>query len=261
MIKSTWSWVILLFIAANASAQSEEATPTRSWKFNSVGINYGVIHDRYKEMSLDMMYDFTKNPALLDRNLTGLQEDLYRTSDGLRMGLQATLRYQSPNASLGHEIRLGGYYSGREPLISYNNGFNAIDEPMGEEIIYCNVVNEYGLDATYIVRKPLGARKIVNVYTGAGVSLGGSFNSQLVVMERSYDDTGFMTSDTDSFYGAKSSLFSRIQVPVGIQFVVANTVNINIETGLGVGMQSVFGGNSYFIPSALGYRFGLSYVL
>ncbi len=260
MKKISSGLALLLLTATTVSAQTETTNPAPKWTIHSFGINYGSVHDRYQDMSLEMMYDFTKNPALLDRNLTGLEENLYRVSTGYRLGIQTTFRAQRPNSSIGHEIRLGASWSGREPLISFSDPYNEEQMQPRDEIIYCNVVNEYGLDGAYLLRKSFG-NGWFSVYSGAGLSLGTSVNSQLVVMERSYDENGMMTSDTDSFYGAKSSLFSRVQVPIGIQFTLLQKVNFLAETRFGVGMQSMFGGRSYFMPLATGFRLGLSYNL
>ena len=68
MKKSIFGLVVLLLTATTVSAQSEKSNNTKAWKIGSVGINYGTVHDKYQDMSLDMMYDFTKNTALLNRN-------------------------------------------------------------------------------------------------------------------------------------------------------------------------------------------------
>ncbi len=261
MNKSMYGLVVIMLTATTLSAQTETTEKSPNWKFSSIGVNYGSVYDRYQEMSLDMMYDFTKNPALLNRDLSGLYENLYRESSGVRFGLQTTLTAQRPNATIGHEIRLGASYSSREPMISYSDPFDIMQMEARDEIIYCNVVNEIGLDGAYILRKSFGKKGWFSAYTGAGISLGGAFNSQLVVMECSYDETGLMVSDTDSFYDAKSSMFTRLQVPIGIQFTMLKKVNFNIETAIGVGAQSVFGGRSYFMPVSTGFRLGLSYNL
>lgn len=259
MTKSIVGFVAVLLTATTVSAQTE-TTKSPTWRLSSFGLNIGTVHDVYQRMNLDMMYDFTQNSALLDRDLTGMEEILYRESSGGRVGLNVTLSADRPNARYGHEIRLGAFFSNREPLISYHAP-SEFGEASGSSIIYCNVVNEVSLEGTYLLRRSLGKKEKFSLYGGAGISLGSSFNNKLVVMESSSDSTGMFASGSDSFYAGKSSLFTRVNVPVGIQANLINRVSFNFETIIGVGMQSVFGGRNYFIPFSGGIRLGISYNL
>ena len=259
MTKSIAGFVALI-LTSTLSAQTETSTPSTSWRLSSFGINVGTVHDVYQRMNLDMMYDFTENPALLDRDLTGMQENLYRESSGSRLGLNVSLEANRPNARFGHEIRLGAFFSNREPMISYHQS-SADENFASTNIIYCNIVNEVSIEGAYLLHKTLGRRGWFSAYAGAGLSIGSSFNNQLVVMESSSDSTGMFATGNDSFYDAKSSLFTRVNIPIGIQATVLKKVNFNFETNIGVGMQSVFGGRNYFMPVTSGIRLGLSYNL
>jgi hypothetical protein len=259
MTKSIVGFVAVLLTATTVSAQTETTT-SPTWRLSSFGINIGTIHDVYQRMNLDMMYDFSQNSALLDRDLTGMDENLYRESSGGRVGLNVTLTADRPNARFGHEIRLGAFFSNREPLISYHEPSES-GEFSGRSIIYCNIVNEVSVDGTYLLRRSLGKKEKFSVYAGAGISLGTSFKNQLVVMETSSDTTGTFEPSNDSFYDGKSSLFTRVNVPIGIQANLLNKISFNLEATIGAGMQSVYGGRSYFMPFSGGLRLGLSYNL
>ncbi len=260
MIKSIFGLVAILLSATTVSSQTESMKAPK-WKVNSIGLNVGTVHDIYRRMNLDMMYDFTQNPALLDRDLTGMNNNLYRQSTGGRLGLNVTLTANRPNARFGHELRFGAFYSSREPMISFYDSNSEIDNFSSNRIIYCNVVNEVSLEGAYLVRKSFGKKGWFSTYTGLGITLGTSFNNQMVVMESTTDSSGMNISGQDSFYDAKSSLFTRVNMPIGIQATILRKVNINLETNIGVGVQSVFGGRNYFMPLTSGIRLGLSYNL
>ena len=259
MTKSILGLVAVLLTATAVSAQTE-TTKAPGWRISSFGLNVGTVHDIYQRMNLDMMYDFTQNPALLDRDLAGMDQNIYRESNGSRLGLNVTLTTDGRNDRVLHELRLGAFYSNREPMISFYDPIT-MDDMSSTRIIYCNIVNEVSLDGAYLLRKQIGRRGWLSAYAGLGMTLGTSFNNELVVMESTTDSTGMNVSGQDSFYEAKSSLFTRVNIPIGFQATILRKVNFNLETNLGVGVQSVFGGRSYFMPLTTGMRIGLSYNL
>jgi len=261
MTKLMLGWVALIFMATTASAQTKTMQKTSNWRIGSIGLDIGHVHDVYQRMNLDMMYDFTRNSALLDRDLSGLKERLYRESSGNRLGLNVILKRNRPDARFDHEIRLGAFYSNREPMILYDYATPYFDDLSTSTVIYCNVVNEASLEGTYLLRKSFGKNDWFSTYAGLGVFLGGSFNNRLVVMESATDTEGNETLQENNFYAAKSSVFTRAQLPIGIQATVLKKVNFSLETHFGVGMQSVVGGRSYFMPTTTGLRFGVSYNL
>ena len=143
-MKRSILFVLLVIVSGIANAQSEK-TPVKlkKLKLNSIGIEFGIMNDRYSKMNLESMYDLTKNPALLDRDLTGYEGSLYRSSHGGRMGINAT--FTPMNSFTGkyrtnHEVRFGVFYSPREPLISYSR---TEEDGSYSSIIYCNMVNEF----------------------------------------------------------------------------------------------------------------------
>ncbi|NRA13173.1 MAG: hypothetical protein HRT57_14590 [Crocinitomicaceae bacterium] len=56
------------------------------------------------------------------------------------------------------------------------------------------------------------------------------------------------SSRTETAYEGKSSIFTRAYAPVGIRFQLFKHFNIGLETNIGIGIQSVVGGQTYLIP-------------
>lgn len=259
MTKSSLLIAALTTLTFSSTAQIETEIPNNKWKISSIGGEYGFIRDSYQKMDMGTMIDFTKNPALLERDLYGYTENLYRTSSGVKLGLNVTLTSGKMTSNWSNEIRLGAFYSGREPMITYNSGSGFDDDH--SSIIYCNVVNEISLDGAYIFRRTSDKFDWFSVYGGIGVNLGSSFSSKLIVME---NDFNFQNEDwnfTQESYDAKSSVFSRVYLPVGMQFTLFKHYNLGLESNIGIGMQSVVKGRSYLMPlntgltAKIGYNF------
>ncbi|PHR33159.1 MAG: hypothetical protein COA38_05570 [Fluviicola sp.] len=246
----TKSIILVAFIALSGSTFAQEnATKVKKFKLNSIGIDFGYTGDRYSKMNLESMYDLTKNPSLLDRDLNGYTSSLYRSSDGGRIGINASFTpFSTANDSYNtnHEVRFGAYYSSREPLISYNR----IDaDGTRNSIIYCNMVQELSLTGAYLIRKSPAKAKWFSVYAGLGASLGSSFNDKMVVMESHYDPNDYSTiTNENAFYEAKSSFYSRVYAPIGLDVTIFNRVRLGLEGTIGVGMQNVYGGKTYVMP-------------
>lgn len=242
--------ILFALIAISGSTIAQETTvKVKKLKLNSIGVDFGYAGDRYSKMNLESMYDLTKNPALLDRDLNDYTSSLYRSSEGGRFGINASFTpFSTANDSYNtnHEIRFGAYFSSREPLISYDrtdvNGNH-------NSIIYCNMVREISLTGAYLIRKSPAKAKWFSVYAGLGASLGTSFNDKMVVMENSYSPNDYMSGTFDiEVYEAKSSFYSRVYAPLGMDVTIFNRVRLGLEATVGVGMQNVYGGKTYLMP-------------
>lgn len=249
----------------------------KTWRFASVGVEFGTMRDTYQKMNLQAMQDFTMNPALLSRDLTGFTENLRRDSPGSKMGINVTLSSERAN-NWSHEIRMGLFYSSREPMINFTNGggpYSSNGVFVSQEIksvIYCTAINEIALDGAYILRKTGKNRASwFSYYAGLGMNLGSSFNTRTFVIEH----TTPATVSSNSFgtqiqeqgtgvttgYQAKESVFTRLYVPIGVQATFFKRVGLGLESNIGVGMQSVVKGKSYFLPFNAGVTAKLSYSL
>ncbi len=95
----------------------------------------------------------------------------------MKIGVNVTLSSGLQTGNWEHEVRLGAFYSNREPLISYNQ----YSETNGDyrSIIYCNVVNEMSLDGAYILRRRSQKRQWFSLYTGLGVTAWTTINNQV----------------------------------------------------------------------------------
>ncbi|MCH2223554.1 MAG: hypothetical protein MK066_02200 [Crocinitomicaceae bacterium] len=251
--------LILVIATVSSSVFSQKSTEkASSLKLNSIGVELGVNLDIYQNMNLQTMHDLTQNPALLSRDLTDHNATFYRNSFGGRFGINAS--FTPANAS--REIRFGASYIVSEPMISYDrNEMNG----NSHSIIYCNMVNEVNLNGAYLFKKSPVIAPWLNFYAGVGTSLGSSFNNQMVVMENTntIDQTteeSTFTHETD-FYASKSSFYGRIYAPLGISATILRKVRFGIEGTIGTGVQSVYGGKTYFMPFSGGLKTTLAYVL
>lgn len=258
----TKSIILVALIVLSGSAFAQENTVKgKKFKLNSIGIDFGHTGDRYSKMNLESMYDLTKNPSLLDRDLNGYTSSLYRSSDGGRIGVNASFTQTgttNDSFNTNHELRFGAYYSSREPLISYNR----IDaDGINNSIIYCNVVQEVSLTGAYLIRKSPVKAKWFSVYAGLGVSLGSSFNDRMVVMENSYDPNNYSEgTNANASYEAKSSFYSRVYAPIGLDVTIFNRVRLGLEGTIGVGMQNVYNGKTYGMPLSSSITTKIAYV-
>jgi hypothetical protein len=259
MYKHTLLVASLIAFSFSSSAQTETGIGKSPWKVGSFGVNLGGVRDSYQKMDLSSMYDLTKNPALLDRDLTGYEEDIQRVSGGATVGLNLTLISDRGNSGWQHEIRLGGSFSSREPMIHYRQP--GVDPASSTNtLIYCHVVNEFNVSGAYLFRKSPKAAPWFSVYGGLGVNVGSSFNSKVMVIENSFEwDNPSTSTNSTSAYQGKESIFSRVYAPVGVQFQLFNHFNLGLETNIGVGMQNVIGGDSYFMPITTGVQLLVSY--
>ena len=261
MIKSSILAIAALTISLTGYSQVEGGTSTpEKWHITSFGSEIGILRDSYNKMNLESMYDFTANPALLDRNLDGYNETLYRESTGVKIGANVTLTSGTMSGKWSHEVRLGAFYSNREPLVSYNRSFN--EEEVYKTIIYCNVVNEIALDGAYILRRKSTRRPWISVYGGLGANLGATFNNQMVIMEQASmigENGGFENSN--EYYDGKESIMARVYIPFGLQISIFNRVLLGMESNLGVGLQSVINGKTYLTRANSGFVLKMGYQL
>lgn len=268
MIKSSMCISVFLALAWSSTAQVNKETIKTGWRITSATIDYGQIKDKYSKMDLETMYDFTKNPELLDRDLSGYSESLFRESEGIKIGASIILSSGRLTGNWEHEARLGALYSNREPFILYSKG--TIETEM-HTIIYCNVVNEFSLDGAYILRRKNLKHQWLSFYTGLGLNLGATINNELVVMDYSYDsESAFSGSENEGItmgettngeesYDAKESVISRLYIPLGVQVSFFDKVSLGLESNMGIGFQSMIKGKTYFTRANTGLVVKLGY--
>jgi hypothetical protein len=258
---------VLLLMAISAisswSFAQNETKKIRGLKINSIGIEVGTNRDTYQKMDLETMYDLTQNPALLDRDLNGYESNFYRTTSGGKIGFNLSFTPYSRKTgeyNSAHEIRLGAHYVNSEPLISY---YKFGQQGISSSFMYCNMVNEVSLNGAYLFKKSPTIAPWLSFYAGVGASLGSSFNNKMLVMEStitSNDDTSSKYSYESDFYDAKSSFYSRIYAPLGINVTIFNKVQFGFEGTIGSGMQSVYDGKTYLLPVTHGVKGTLAFV-
>lgn len=257
--------LILAITAVSSASFAQKSTKVPALKLNSFGIEFGLITDRYQQMNLETMHDLTQNPALLSRDLSGLNTNFHRNTAGGRVGVNLSFTpYNSVDNSYNtsREIRFGATFTNSEPMVSYNRNDM---EGNSSSIIYCNLVNEVSVNGAYLVKKSPVKAPWLSVYAGLGASLGTSFNTKMFVMENEYtfDEETQTTNriEETNEYASKSSFYGRVYAPIGVNATILKKVQIGLEGTLGTGMQSVYGGKTYFMPFSGGFKTTLSYKL
>lgn len=232
----------------------ETTLPVKKWTVSSFSVATGMQMDRYMKMDLETMRELTFNPALLDRDLNGYSEQLDRNSSGVRMGGNITLRSANQTANgFEREIRIGAFYSAREPIVYYTKTVGDVYST----VLYCNMVNEVSVDGAYLLSKRSARIKRLRMYAGLGLSVGSTFNNKSIVMESSYGEEE--STNTQDEYRGESSLISRLYIPVGVEFNVLKKLALGLEGNLGVGMQNIYSGKSYFMPVSASMQLKLAY--
>jgi hypothetical protein len=232
----------------------ETILPVKKWTISSFSLTAGMQNDRYMKMDLETMRELTANPSLLDRNLDGYDEQLNRNSSGIRLGGSITLRSANQTTNgFDREVRIGAYYSTREPVVYFTNTVNEITS----SILYCNLVNEVSIDGAYLLSKRPARIERLKMYTGIGLSIGSTFNNKSIVMESTYGED--VSTYSEDKYRGKSGLISRLYLPVGMEFTVLKKLALGLEGNLGVGMQNVYSGKSYLIPVTSSLQAKLTY--
>ena len=255
-LRNFLSLALSIVLASTISAQ--EKFPA-NYKIQSAGLAVGMISDSYQKMDLEAMRDFTQNPQLMDRNLDGYVEELYRISEGSAVEASISLApydYANQQYSTNREIRIGLMYSEREPMIEYIKNGNRNTE----DIIYCALVDEVALRVAYLWKGQSNLLPNFNYYAGVSFNAGAAINNQLLIMENVMNEEGFVEY-REEYLEAKTSVYTRYSVPIGVNYTFFDKVSLGLETSLGMGVQSVVGGKNYWIPFSMSFSPRLSYIL
>ncbi|MCJ8290028.1 MAG: hypothetical protein HRT58_10220 [Crocinitomicaceae bacterium] len=226
----------------------------------SVSFEMGRTIDRYPKVDLDMMYDLTKSSTVLDRNLTGHDILFDQDVEGSRIGASIALVPFSKKQNhyfTNSEIRLGLFYSERGTHLSYSltttsGAFNSVS--------YSTRFKELSLNAAYVWKYSPKFAERFTLHGGLGLGLGSTFSDKTSVAEHlSSGQTNEIPESIFNTYEGNSSLFTRVYTPLGIDFALAERFDIGLESTLGLGLQTVYSGESYSIPLSGSLAIKLSY--
>ena len=272
-------FTLLAALLTCSFAQAQEANPFTppqhpTWKVTSVGLQAGHQFDVYQRMNLHDMKQHAVNPEVLDQDLEGYEGNFYTRVDGAIISGNISLQPRRKKTGLGHpnqELRLGlAFNGGREAMIEYTKQTPmGGDTVMNSSIIYCGVQNELTASATYLYFARAGRR--LSLYTGIGGNLGGTFSNDMLLIfsdnqtlrdpePSQYSDYYFesLNEETRTF-GAKSSVFTRVYIPVGMSVRFFKRMEVYGEARLGMGGQQIIGGDFQFIKHTGSTIGGLRY--
>ena len=239
---------LILTISGVANSQSEE-TKIKKFRFSSIGFEMGRTVDRYARINLETMYDLTKDPTLLDRNLTDHTVIYDRIVEGSKIGFSTSIVHYNEEKeaySSNQEIRFGLYYSERGTHL----GYNFVDTSGGyRSVNYSTRFKELSINGAYVYKyNPESARRFT-FHAGPALSIGMSLNDKTSVAEHfSSGAPGEIPFSKFNEYAGKTSLFIRTYAPVGIDFAIGERFDIGAEGTVGMGIQEVIGGSTYIIP-------------
>lgn len=256
--------LLLSCILGAGTIFAQDNLPTRLWQPQKVGVSIFGDWDVYQNQSLDRMYDHTVRPEEIVRDLSNYEESLQHSTNGAGFQADFTFTKNGVTSPFKHELRFGlGVHLAREGVIDYSATSNNGDTIITNSLIYCNVDNEINLRADYLFSR--GRR--LQYYFGIGGNLGTTFDESMVLM---YNNSKYLDNeDPEDIYSysdhyqeqfdAKSAIFGRIQVPIGLRLIMFKRVEIASEVRMGVGFQKIVSGKSYFMKNTGQYLMSLRY--
>lgn len=242
--------LLFLIITYPVLAFSQDDTlKKKSLILASISFELGRTIDRYAEMDLDMMHDFTQNPTELDRNLTGYSETQYEDVAGSKMGVSIALipfDQDENDYSTTREIRVGLLYSARGTSLSY-----LLSDTSGafQSVNYSTRFKELSANGAYVWKYCPKFAQRFTLHGGIGLGIGSTLYDKTSVAEHiSSGEINEIPSSLFNVYKGKSSLFARAYTPIGIDFALAERFDIGVQSAFGIALQQVYNGESYLIP-------------
>ena len=247
---SKYYLLLLILLTPLLSLSQNDTSKVKSVILASLSFELGGTIDRYPAINLETMYNLTKTPSQLDRNLIGHDMTYDRDVEGSRVGAAVSLipyDKKENKYSTKREIRVGFSYSVRGTHLSY---FLMTQSGAFKSVAYSTRFKELRLSGAYIWKYSPKFAERFTLHGGIGLSVGSTFNDQTSVAEHfSSGQTNEIPNSIFNVYNGKSSLFSRAFIPVGIDFALFEQFDIGVESSFGVAHQKVVDGDSYFIPT------------
>lgn len=242
--------LLFLILACPALAFSQSDTvKKKSFILASVSYELGRTIDRYSQFDLDMMYDLTKTPSELDRDITEYGVTQFLDVKGSKMGASIALipfDKKENDYSTIREFRLGLFYSVRGTNLSYilrdtSGGFQSVD--------YSTRFKELSINGAHVWKYSPKFAQRFTLHAGLGLGIGSTLYDKTSVAEHlSSGQPNEIPTSLFNVYKGKSSLFARAYTPIGIDFALAERFDVGVQSTFGVAFQQVYGGENYFIP-------------
>ncbi|MDG1333615.1 MAG: hypothetical protein P8P74_14860 [Crocinitomicaceae bacterium] len=253
--------ILFLALIAPALALSQSDTTKKS-KFilASLSFEMGPMLDRYSNVDLEMMYDWTSNPTEIERDLTDHTENFERDVSGSKVGVSIALipfnNKEIDYSTIG-ELRFGLFYKVRGTYLSY---FRSDTSSAYKSVGYSTRFKELSLHSSYVWKYNPKFAERFTLHAGIGIGLGSTFSDETSVAEIiSSGQAAEIPNSLFQKYQGKSSFFFRPFVPIGIDFALSDRFDVGIQSYFGMAMQQVYRGETYTIPISGSVVVKLSY--
>ncbi len=232
-------------------------------KYNQFDFGLGVDNDQYHRMSLNNLTALAENPDALERDLSGMTEEISSKTDGL--GLYFNRSYAPWNKKKGEylsnqSLRVGiGMHSPKESMITYKN------KELDTSIVYCNLHSEFTFEFAYLWNGAWGADKKFVWYCGVATNTSISLSNEMLLIEGEYFEPGAHPSTQESFeektqhFIAKPVVYNRFFVPYGVHRIVGKKWSVGFDARRGFGVQSILGGSSNLINKTGTFMIGAKF--
>ncbi|MFT5723497.1 MAG: hypothetical protein ACI9JN_000611 [Bacteroidia bacterium] len=251
------------FLLLSATVSIAQTTKIEKWQYKQFDFGLGVDNDHYHRMSLSNLKAFAENPEVLERDLSGMTEEISTSTAGLGLYLNRSYAPWSKEkgAYLSNQsLRVGiGLHSPKESMITYKN--KALDT----SIVYCNLHSEFTFELGYVWSGTWGAKKKFIWYWGLGANTSVSLSNEMLLIEGQYFEPGAHPSTQESFeentqrFLAKPVVYNRFYVPYGVHRVVGEHWSIGFDARRGFGVQTILGGSSNLINKTGTFMIGAKY--
>jgi hypothetical protein len=263
---------LLLFSGVGGYAQFQNLTlGEHIFTLSAVNVKMGFEVDAYPNMSPDWMKDHTKDPSQIDFNSNGFQTTSHAHVSAVSLG--GNLAFTNPRKLDGRlrtarELRFGlDAIVGGEALVTFTATDERTDSTYTQSLMYCLVESEFRVGGEYRYKASWGR---FNTFLGAGVQLGATMNSEMLVFNSSsvsanneFEEDMFARPDMESMtterYDAKSSIYLRAFVPFGMSVRICRRMELGMEHRLGLGVEQVVGGATNFMRHSGVWYFTLGY--
>ncbi len=147
-----------------------------------------------------------------------------------------------------------GFHTTREMRAGYSN------KELDTSMFFCNMGNEFSLEAAYAINLFVGNRTIL--YTGAGTNVSSNFNHEVMVIngqfvpERNHQQFILTRPETPFVFKSKSLFTTRLFAVLGVNLHRTQKTDITFQYRPGFGIQSIPQENINFLPYTGGYNIG-----
>ena len=226
---------------------------------SAFNIKLGVEGDYYSNISPEWMKNHTKDPSQIEFDDSGFETVSHAEVAGLSIG--GHLMFTNPGNLDGRkhkyrEIKLGvDVIVAGEALVTFTETDERMDSTYVTSRMYCLVNSEFRLGGEYRFRTSWGR---FNTFFGVGSHIGATFNDKMLLFKGNsvaengaVDEEEFVAPDMDEMdvetYAAKSSIYMRAYVPLGISFRTCRRLELGLEQRWGIGVGQVIDGDTYFM--------------